>query len=254
MPLRLYVIKPVEEREHGHRHPVQDAIRAQPEYLPDPTLMTQQLHQWRLRHVREFLPSVRRCLRDRRAGSLRAIRTMAGQLARDRRHVARAAAQDLPQGTAAGLRARRPPARRARRPPPARALRARHDDRHVARGDDHRPARSRSPATRATSTAGSSTARAGCGASCCAARFVVTCTEANVRHLKADRARRERPPRLPRAVGGLHAHARGRAARARAQRPPARARRRPARGQEGLRHARRRVRRAARPRRRRSTR
>ena len=86
VPLRLYVIKPVEEREHGHRHPVQDAIQAEPEYLPDPTLMTQQLHQWRLRHVREFLPSVRRCLRNRREGSLRAISTMAGQLARDRRH------------------------------------------------------------------------------------------------------------------------------------------------------------------------
>jgi glycosyltransferase involved in cell wall biosynthesis len=87
VPLRLYVIKPVEEREQGLRHPVQDAIRARPEYLPDPTLMTQQLHQWRRRHVREFLPPLRRCLRDRREGSLRAIRTMAGQLARDRRHV-----------------------------------------------------------------------------------------------------------------------------------------------------------------------
>ncbi|HEX6026143.1 MAG TPA: glycosyltransferase family 4 protein [Solirubrobacter sp.] len=85
VPLRLYVIKPVEEREQGHRHPVQDAIRAQPEYLPDPSLMTQQLHQWRLRHVRAFLPSVRRCLRERRKGSLRAIRTIGGQLARDRR-------------------------------------------------------------------------------------------------------------------------------------------------------------------------
>jgi glycosyltransferase involved in cell wall biosynthesis len=85
VPLRLFVIKPVEERERRHRHPVQDAIKAQPEYLPDPTLMTQQLHQWRLRHVRAFLPSLRRCLRDRRSGSLRAIRTMGGQLVRDRR-------------------------------------------------------------------------------------------------------------------------------------------------------------------------
>src|SRR5687767_9450874 len=80
VPLRLYVIKPVEEREWGHRHPVQDAIRAQPEYLPDPTLMTQQLQHWRLRHVRAFLPSLQRCLRDRRTGSLRAIQTMAGQI------------------------------------------------------------------------------------------------------------------------------------------------------------------------------
>ena len=36
MPLRLFVIKPVEEREQGHDHPVLDAIAATPEYLPDP--------------------------------------------------------------------------------------------------------------------------------------------------------------------------------------------------------------------------
>jgi glycosyltransferase involved in cell wall biosynthesis len=87
VPLRLYVIKPVEEREQGHRHPVQDAIRATPEYLPDPTLMTQELHQWRHRHVRAFLPPLKRCLKQRRAGSLKAIRTVAGQLVRDRRHL-----------------------------------------------------------------------------------------------------------------------------------------------------------------------
>ncbi len=87
VPLRLYVIKPVEEREQGHRHPVQDAIQATPEYLPDPSPMTQELHQWRARHVRAFLPPLRRCLKDRRHGSLMAIRTIAGQLARDRRHL-----------------------------------------------------------------------------------------------------------------------------------------------------------------------
>jgi glycosyltransferase involved in cell wall biosynthesis len=87
VPLRLYVIKPVEGREQGHRHPVQDAIRATPEYLPDPTLMTQELHQWRARHVREFLPPLKRCVKCRRAGSLRAMKTVAGQLVRDRRHL-----------------------------------------------------------------------------------------------------------------------------------------------------------------------
>src|SRR3712207_78659 len=85
VPLRLYVIKPVEEREQGHRHPVLDAIRAQPEYLPDPTAMTDLLHRWRHRHVRAFVPSVRRCLRERPRGSIRAIATMLGQIARDRR-------------------------------------------------------------------------------------------------------------------------------------------------------------------------
>jgi hypothetical protein len=30
VPLRLYVVKPVEAREQGHRHPVQDAISRRP--------------------------------------------------------------------------------------------------------------------------------------------------------------------------------------------------------------------------------
>ena len=64
VPLRLYVIKPVEEREQGYRHPVQDAIRATPEYLPDPSLMTQELHLWRARHVRAFLPPLRRRIQE----------------------------------------------------------------------------------------------------------------------------------------------------------------------------------------------
>ena len=83
-----------------------------------------------------------------------------------------------------------------------------------------------------------------------AARFVVTCTEANVRHLRGDRAAGARPPRLPRPLGRLHDRCcRPAASAAAAQRPPARARRRPARGQEGLRRAGRRVRRPARARR-----
>ena len=58
VPLRLYVVKPVEEREQGHRHPVLDAIEAQPEYLPDPKGLTKPLHAWRYRDVREFLPAL----------------------------------------------------------------------------------------------------------------------------------------------------------------------------------------------------
>ena len=34
MPLKLFVIKPVEEREQGHDHPVLDAILARPHYRP----------------------------------------------------------------------------------------------------------------------------------------------------------------------------------------------------------------------------
>ena len=81
-----------------------------------------------------------------------------------------------------------------------------------------------------------------------AARFVVTCTEANVRHLRAIAPDAD----VHLVYHGLSADfttlLQGRQIAA-AQRPAADPRRRPARGQEGLRHARRRVRRPARPRR-----
>ena len=204
MPLRLYVIKPVEEREQGHRHPVQDAIRATPEYLPDPTLMTQQLHRWRLRHVREFLPSVRRCVRERRAGI---------------------AASDPHDGRPA----------RPRPPGPARTARASSTSRNCCRPSRSPTACSTRP-TSATCTRTSRTARRPSRGSpptitglpfsftghardiyswklnrkgwlrrkLLAARFVVTCTEANVRHLKRIAPEANGPPRLPRPVGGLH--------------------------------------------------
>jgi len=85
VPLRLYVSKPVEEREQGHDHPVLDAIEATPEYLPDPQGLTKPLHLWRYRDVREFLPALRRCVRRRPHGVARAFRTAIGQACRDRR-------------------------------------------------------------------------------------------------------------------------------------------------------------------------
>ena len=85
VPLRLYVIKPVEEREQGHDHPVLNAIQATPVYLPDPVGLTKPLHLWRYRDVREFLPALRRCARRRPHGVARAFRTAFGQAFRDRR-------------------------------------------------------------------------------------------------------------------------------------------------------------------------
>ena len=85
VPLRLYVIKPVEAREQGHDHPVLDAIRATPEHLPDPRGLTKPLHLWRYRDVREFLPALRRCLNRRPHGVARAARTAVAQAFRDRR-------------------------------------------------------------------------------------------------------------------------------------------------------------------------
>jgi glycosyltransferase involved in cell wall biosynthesis len=85
IPVRLFVLKPVEERERGLRHPVVDAIRAEPEYLPSTAALTAPLHRWRPAHLRPFLPALRRTLRRRPCGVARALRLALGQALRDRR-------------------------------------------------------------------------------------------------------------------------------------------------------------------------
>jgi glycosyltransferase involved in cell wall biosynthesis len=85
LPLRLYVVKPVEAREQGHRHPVIDAIEAEPHYLPDPKGLTKPLHAWRYRDLREFMPALGRAVRRRPHGVARATKTAFGQAFRDRK-------------------------------------------------------------------------------------------------------------------------------------------------------------------------
>src|SRR3954463_8932122 len=85
VPLKLFVIKPVEEREQGHDHPVLDAILAQPHYLPDPQGLTKPLHRWRWADVEEFVPALKRCARRRPHGVAKATRTAVAQAFRDRR-------------------------------------------------------------------------------------------------------------------------------------------------------------------------
>jgi glycosyltransferase involved in cell wall biosynthesis len=85
IPVRLFVIKPVEEKERGHRHPVVDAIEAQPEYLPDSSSLTAPLHCWRPRHLKAFGPAIGRTLRARPRGLARAVKTAFAQALRDRR-------------------------------------------------------------------------------------------------------------------------------------------------------------------------
>src|SRR3954470_19335074 len=85
VPLELFVIKPVEEREQGTDHPVLDAIRATPEYLPDPKGLTKPMHLWRWSDLREFAPALRRCVRRRPHAVARAARTAIAQAFRDRR-------------------------------------------------------------------------------------------------------------------------------------------------------------------------
>src|SRR4051795_2765551 len=87
VPLRLFVVKPVEERERGLRHPVGEAIQARPERLPDASALTAPLHRWRPEHLRPFLPALRRTLRRRPLGLVRAGGTTLRQGLRDRRSV-----------------------------------------------------------------------------------------------------------------------------------------------------------------------
>jgi glycosyltransferase involved in cell wall biosynthesis len=83
--VRLFVLKPVEPRERGLRHPVVDAIAARPEYLPDTASLTAPLHRWRPAHLKPFVPAVRRTLRRRPRGFARALGIAFGQALRDRR-------------------------------------------------------------------------------------------------------------------------------------------------------------------------
>ena len=85
IPLRLFVVKPVEERERGLTHPVVDAIAARPEYLPDTQSLTRPLHRWRPRDLRPFAPALRRVARRRPRGLAAALRIAFGQALRDRR-------------------------------------------------------------------------------------------------------------------------------------------------------------------------
>jgi glycosyltransferase involved in cell wall biosynthesis len=83
--VRLFVVKPVEERERALRHPMVDAIRARPDHLPDATSLTAPLHRWRARHLRPFMPALRRVARGRPRGLAAAFATALAQALRDRR-------------------------------------------------------------------------------------------------------------------------------------------------------------------------
>src|SRR3954463_543664 len=85
VPLALFVIKPVEAREQGTDHPVLDAIKARPEYLPDPKGLTKPVHAWRGEARRECAPPLRRCPRRPPQGVARPARIAVAQAVRDRR-------------------------------------------------------------------------------------------------------------------------------------------------------------------------
>ncbi len=245
VPLKLFVIKPVEAREQGHDHPVLDAIVARPEYLPDPVGLTKPLHLWRWRDVREFAPALRRCARRRPQGVARAARTALAQAFRDRRAPLSGPRKIYVKELIQAITL----ADRLLREPDVRHLHA-----HFAHGTTTITWLAACIAGLPFSFTGHArdiyapelNPKGWLRRKLNAARFVVTCTEANVRAPAGDRA----AARVHLVYHGLsadftHLLARGPPAPA-DQRAPARARRRSARRQEGLRHARRRVRGAAR--------
>jgi glycosyltransferase involved in cell wall biosynthesis len=82
-PLRLYVIKPADESE---THPVVDRIRARPEYLPPTTsLSATTLRRWLRANLPAFLPALRRTARRHPAGLARASAMAFAQAVRARK-------------------------------------------------------------------------------------------------------------------------------------------------------------------------
>ncbi len=81
--LRLYALKPVDEPE---RHPVVDRIAARPTYLPATTsLSASRALPWLARNLRPFLPSLTGVARRRPRGLARAAGLAAAQAVRARR-------------------------------------------------------------------------------------------------------------------------------------------------------------------------
>ncbi len=85
IPVRLFVVKAVEPHERDLRHPVNDAIEATPHRLPDASCLTLPLHLWRPRHLKPFAPALKRVARKRPKGLARAAGTTLAQALRDRR-------------------------------------------------------------------------------------------------------------------------------------------------------------------------
>ena len=83
VPLRLYVIKPPDETE---RHPVVERIRARPVYLPPATTVSgTTLPRWLRENLGAFLPALGRVARRRPAGLARAAGMAFAQAVRARR-------------------------------------------------------------------------------------------------------------------------------------------------------------------------
>ena len=198
VPVRLFVVKAVEEHERDLRHPVNDAIRATPERLPDASCLTLPLHRWRPRHLKPFMPALRR--------------VAAPPLARAARRPSRPRSPRRPATAARRCRASRKIYVKELLQAVALADRLLDapDVRHLHAHFAHGTTTITWHAARIVGLPFSFTGHARdiyaahlnpkgwLRRKLLAARFVVTCTEANVRHLKAIAPERDGPPRLPR--------------------------------------------------------
>jgi glycosyltransferase involved in cell wall biosynthesis len=71
--VRLFAIKPVEPWEQGPHQPVVDLVKAQPHILPESSSLTEEsLRTWLPKNIGLFAPALRRTLRRRPLGVLRA--------------------------------------------------------------------------------------------------------------------------------------------------------------------------------------
>ena len=81
--LRLHVIKPADESRH---HGIIERVRAKPDYLPATgSLSATTLSRWLTAHLKDFLPALRRVARRRPAGVARAAVAAFAQAVRARR-------------------------------------------------------------------------------------------------------------------------------------------------------------------------
>jgi glycosyltransferase involved in cell wall biosynthesis len=178
IPLALFVVKPVEERERDLSHPVADALIARPTYLTDASALNAPLRRWRPRQLRPFLAALRRVARERPRGLGRASAGVAYRMTRERPRRSSARAKELLQAIALADRLLDAPE-------------IRHLHAHFAHGTT-------TIAWRAAQIAGLPFSFTGHArdiyapelnpngllrTKLLAARFAVTCTEANRRHL-----------------------------------------------------------------------
>lgn len=85
LPLRLFVLKPADEADH---HPVVDRIRAQPDYLPATTSLTATpLARWLAANLDQFRPALWRVVARRPVGVTRAALAAFAQAVRARKGV-----------------------------------------------------------------------------------------------------------------------------------------------------------------------